>query len=243
MRRYDIVLLDADNTLFDFNAAEAQALEAVLAEFGWPCDAESKRAYLEINHALWTAFDRGEAEEGFLTVERFRRLGEHLGRSADPAEMNRRYLDHLGECGLLLPGAEDLCRTLREAGCRLALATNGVARVQYARLAGSPLAPYLERLFISGEMGTRKPEPAFFRAALSAMGAEDMSRCVMVGDGLGSDVKGALSVGLDVIWFAPGGGTAPADLTPTYTARSLAEIGRIICQSPRSTERGDSGHV
>ena len=172
MRRYDIVLLDADNTLFDFNAAEARALDAVLAEFGWPRDEETKQTYLEINHALWSAFDRGEAEEGFLTVERFRRLGERLGRRADPAEMNRRYLDRLGECSLLLPGAEALCRTLRAAGCRLALATNGVAWVQHARLAGSPLVPYLERLFISGEMGTRKPEPAFFRAALSAMGAD-----------------------------------------------------------------------
>ena len=228
MRRYDIVLLDADNTLFDFNAAETQALDAVLAEFGWPRDEGTKQTYLEINRALWSAFDRGEAEEGFLTVERFRRLGERLGRRADPAEMNRRYLDHL-------PGAEALCRTLRAAGCRLALATNGVARVQHARLAGSPLVPYLERLFISGEMGTRKPEPAFFRAALAAMGAEDMDRCVMVGDGLGSDVKGALSVGLDVIWFAPGGSEAPADRKPTYTARSLEEIGRIICSTPRNT--------
>ena len=235
MRRYDIVLLDADNTLFDFNAAEARALDAVLAEFGWPRDEETKQTYLEINHALWSAFDRGEAEEGFLTVERFRRLGERLGRRADPAEMNRRYLDHLGTCSLLLPGAEALCRTLRAAGCRLALATNGVARVQHARLAGSPLVPYLERLFISGEMGTRKPEPAFFRAALAAMGAEDMDRCVMVGDGLGSDVKGALSVGLDVIWFAPGGADAPADRRPTHTARSLEEIGRIICSTPRNT--------
>ena len=235
MRRYDIVLLDADNTLFDFNAAEARALDAVLAEFGWPRDEETKQTYLEINHVLWSAFDRGEAEEGFLTVERFRRLGERLGRRADPAEMNRRYLDRLGACSLLLPGAEALCRTLRAAGCRLALATNGVARVQHARLAGSPLVPYLERLFISGEMGTRKPEPAFFRAALAAMGAEDMDRCVMVGDGLGSDVKGALSVGLDVIWFAPGGADAPADRRPTHTARSLEEIGRIICSTPRNT--------
>lgn len=235
MRRYDIVLLDADNTLFDFNAAEARALDAVLAEFGWPRDEETKQTYLEINHVLWSAFDRGEAEEGFLTVERFRRLGERLGRRADPAEMNRRYLDRLGACSLLLPGAEALCRTLRAAGCRLALATNGVARVQHARLAGSPLVPYLEQLFISGEMGTRKPEPAFFRAALAAMGAEDMDRCVMVGDGLGSDVKGTLSVGLDVIWFAPGGSEAPADRKPTYTARSLEEIGRIICSTPRNT--------
>ena len=228
MRRYDIVLLDADNTLFDFNAAETAALERTLKEFGWPWNAESREAYLEINHALWTAFDQGKAEEAFLTVERFRRLGERLGQAGDPEAMNCRYLDHLGACSMLLPGAEELCRALWEAGCRLALATNGVARVQHARLEGSPLAPYLERLFISGEMGCRKPEPAFFYAALSAMGAEDIRRCGMVGDGLGSDVKGSLAAGLDVIWFAPGGEAAPAELPLTYIERYLEEVGRII---------------
>ena len=240
MRRYDIVLLDADNTVFDFNAAELLALEGTLREFGWPWNGESRAAYLEINHALWTAFDQGKVEETVLTVERFRRLGERLGRKGDPAAMNRRYLDRLGACSMLLPGAEDLCRTLREAGCRLALATNGVARVQHARLEGSPLAPYLERLFISGEMGCRKPEPAFFHTALAAMGAKDIGRCVMVGDGLGSDVKGSLAAGLDVIWFAPGGEVSPAELSPTYIARSLGEVGRIICLN---TQRGDPGHA
>ena len=235
MRRYDIVLLDADNTLFDFNAAEVAALEATLKEFGWPWNGKSRSAYLEINHALWSAFDRGEVGEDFLTVERFRRLGERLGRSADPAEMNCRYLDHLGECPMLLPGAEELCRTLYEAGCRLALATNGVARVQHARLAGSPLAPYLERLFISGEMGTRKPEPAFFRAALSAMGAEDISRCVMVGDGLQSDIKGGIAAGIDTIWYNPGGLPPAPDAFPTYTAADYGDVRRLILGGSRQT--------
>ena len=33
-QRYDVVLFDADNTLFDFDAAEAQALDLTLAEYG-----------------------------------------------------------------------------------------------------------------------------------------------------------------------------------------------------------------
>ena len=32
MPRYDYVLFDADNTLFDFDRAEAEALRATLAE-------------------------------------------------------------------------------------------------------------------------------------------------------------------------------------------------------------------
>ena len=83
MRRYDIVLLDADNTLFDFNAAEAQALDAVLAEFGWPRDEGTKQTYLEINHALWSAFDRGEAEESFRFLKPY--YDYFLSLRGDPA--------------------------------------------------------------------------------------------------------------------------------------------------------------
>lgn len=36
MPRYDYVLFDADNTLFDFDRAEAEALRTTLAEYGLP---------------------------------------------------------------------------------------------------------------------------------------------------------------------------------------------------------------
>ena len=229
MRRYDIVLLDADNTLFDFNAAETAALERTLKEFGWPWNAESREAYLEINHALWTAFDQGKAEEAFLTVERFRRLGERLGQAGDPEAMNCRYLDHLGACSMLLPGAEELCRALWEAGCHLALATNGVARVQHARLDASPLEPYFSAVIISQEVGAQKPQPAFFQAALDALGVLDKARCVMVGDTLGSDIQGGIAAGLDTIWYDPLG-RSPGDLRPTYIAASFQEVRQYIIE-------------
>ena len=79
MPRYDSVLLDADNTLFDFDAAEHTALRRALEERGYPFTPETEALYLDINRPLWAAFDRGEVTQDFLVVERFRLLVERLG--------------------------------------------------------------------------------------------------------------------------------------------------------------------
>ena len=227
MPRYDTVLLDADNTLFDFDAAERCALRRAMEERGYPFTPDTERAYLTINRALWEAFDRGEVAQSYLVVERFRRLDQALGGSNDPARFNHDYLTYLGQSSQLLPGAEALCRDLA-AHCRLALATNGVARVQYARLEASPLRPYLSAVFISEELDAQKPQRDFFDKAFAALGLTDRARCVMVGDGLNSDIKGGIAAGIDTIWYAPQGQTAPPDVTPTYTVRDYDGIRRII---------------
>ena len=40
MRRYDALLMDADETLFDFHRSEAEALRLTLEECGVPCSPE-----------------------------------------------------------------------------------------------------------------------------------------------------------------------------------------------------------
>ena len=112
MPRYDIVFLDADNTLFDFDAAEHAALRLVLEERGYPATPETEALYLGFNRDLWSAFDRGEVTQEFLLVERFRLLTRALGGTDDPAAFNRDYLSHMAACSRLLPGAEALCRDL-----------------------------------------------------------------------------------------------------------------------------------
>ena len=168
MPRYDIVFLDADNTLFDFDAAEHAALRLVLEERGYPATPETEALYLGFNRDLWSAFDRGEVTQEFLLVERFRLLTRALGGTDDPAAFNRDYLSHMAACSRLLPGAEALCRDLVRGGCRLALA-NRVARVQHTRLAASRSLPGW-RVYISEELGAQKPQRAFFDRAFAGMG-------------------------------------------------------------------------
>ena len=53
MSRYDFVLFDADNTLFDFDRSERRALRLALAAFSIPCSPETEALYGSINSALW----------------------------------------------------------------------------------------------------------------------------------------------------------------------------------------------
>ncbi|WP_294520337.1 YjjG family noncanonical pyrimidine nucleotidase [uncultured Pseudoflavonifractor sp.] len=224
---YDAVLFDADNTLFDFDAAEAQALDLTLAEYGYPVDDQSRSCYLAVNRDLWARFDRGEVKREWLVVERFAALQRALGGHHDPAEMNTFYLSRLAEAGCLLPGAEDLCRRLAPS-CTLAIVTNGVASAQRGRFDRSPLKELIPWLFISEEVGYQKPQRQFFDAVLSAMSLPASARIVVVGDSLTADILGAVNAGLDSIWYNPRGLPGRPDIVPTFEARTFDQVSGLI---------------
>ncbi len=79
MQRYSIVFLDADQTLFDFHAAEHLALGQVMQRFQIPVTEDNERIYVDINRELWRRFDKGEVTQQQLGVARFAGLLSKLG--------------------------------------------------------------------------------------------------------------------------------------------------------------------
>lgn len=225
MLRYDVVLFDADNTLFDFDAAEASALRACFGTWGFPFTPETEALYHRINRPLWDAYAQGEITQPALSLERFHRLNAALGGAHDPAEMSRVYLAHLAECAILFPDSLALLQLL--AGrCKLALVTNGITAVQEGRFADSPVTPYLQGIFISQTLGCQKPEPRFFDLVTDAMGITDRRRVVVVGDTPETDILGGNNAGMDTIWFNPRGKSS--DIVPTWSVTALLEIPPIV---------------
>ena len=231
MPRYPIVLLDADNTLFDFDAAEHLALEQVLRSRGYTPDASTVDTYLRINVDLWEAFARGEVAQDFLLVERFRRFEAAMGGSHDPEAFNADYLNLLAANGQLLPGALELCRTLCAAGCTLALVTNGATVAQRGRVEHSPIRPYLAQVFISQELGVSKPDPAFFDLVCRNLPVLDRTQAVIMGDSLSSDILGGNRSGIDTIWYNPHGHPNPGTASPTYIVADFAAAADTILQT------------
>lgn len=228
MRRYDFVLLDADNTLFDFDSAEARALRTVLLARGYTPDQTTVETYVRINAALWEAFARGEIEQDFLLVERFRRFQQAVGGSHDPAAFNADYMAALAAGSELFPGALELCRSLAGLGCTLAIVTNGAAVAQRGRYNVSPIRQVIPHLFISQELGARKPDPLFFDCVCRNLGITDRSRAVVVGDNLDSDILGGNRAGIDTIWYNPHGAPLQGSARPTYTAKDFPSVLTLI---------------
>ncbi len=137
-----------------------------------------------------------------------------------------------------MPGAHEALRRLR-AHYRLIVATNaadsGVQDVR-AALARVGLDALVDDVVSSHDVGARKPDPAFFRAALRAASAVQPPaprRAVMVGDSWINDVAGARAAGLRAIWLNPSGVGRPCG-----APRPDAEI-RGLHELPRALERLD----
>ena len=228
MRNYDVVLLDADMTLLDFERAEHEALGRVLARYGVEATEQLRADYLKINRALWDALARGEVDQDFLVMERFAALARAHSLRWDARAVNRDYLNFLGEEGHLLEGAEAFCRTLRDGGLTLALATNGLPAAQRGRWTGTGLDRLIPHIFISMELGAAKPRREFFTRVFEGLALTDLSRVVMVGDGLDTDILGANRAGIDSIWYNPRGLPLTGTAVPTHIAHSYGRMVELI---------------
>lgn len=186
MKNYDLVFMDADETLFDFRRAEAFALAHAFGQCGLEATGGIVAGYNEINKGLWRQFERGETDQVTLKVERFRLLFRKIGSDLDAEKFSDLYLDWLGKGCFLLDGAEEICRYL-SGKHRLALITNGIKRVQRSRF---------ESIVISEDAGSSKPSVGIFAHACRMMDFNDRSRMIMVGDSLSSDIAGGANYGI-----------------------------------------------
>ena len=155
MAYYHCILFDVDGTLLDFEASEHKALLETLEQYHWPVDVETQEQYRRINKELWAALEQGKIKKDRLVVQRFEKFMQAIGVSGNAAEVNRFYLDRLGEHADVMPGAAEVLRELSEVAT-LAVVSNGVARVQYNRLALSGMDKYMDGVFVSEKLGVEK---------------------------------------------------------------------------------------
>ena len=217
--RYRGVLMDADDTLFDFQTANRRAVARLMDELDYR-HPDRYDQYEEINLGCWAALERGEMNQAELKVARFARFFEAYGLPGDAAAAGERFVQLLGEQAVMLPGAEDVVRALA-ARLPVLILTNGITAVQRSRLARSPIAQVVSGAVISEEEGVSKPDPALFDIALRRLGI-DRREALMIGDGTGSDVRGANNAGVDVCWFNPRHKSLPEGLHVEYEIDDLA---------------------
>ena len=227
MTPYSILLFDADNTLFNFDAGNRRAFSEVCRICHLPDTDELFHAYEAVNAEMWSAFDRGECTKDFLVVERFRLFLERAGLQADPVQCNKIHLSTLATNTVLLPHALEVCRTLAQTHS-LYIVTNAVAAVQKARLAASDLRPYITDAFILEDAGASKPSVAYFDYVFSRIPGITRENCLLIGDSPSSDLQGANNYGIPCCWYNPRGLARPDGMRIDYEIRDLPELLPIV---------------
>ncbi|MGG4102416.1 YjjG family noncanonical pyrimidine nucleotidase [Paenibacillus lautus] len=228
--RYNVILFDADETLYDYAKSEAFALSGVFGEIDQECTDAIVDSYRRINQQLWRDFEQGKVTQSDLRTARFDRLlAEHDIKCAlDANAFSDVYIKYLGQGSFLMEGAEELCSQLAERGQRMAIITNGIKEVQFNRINRSVLCDSFECIIVSEDAGSQKPHEGIFDYAFNKLNHPDKKEVLIVGDSLTSDIQGGIRYGIDTCWYNPLRKANPTSIQPKYEIHSLMELHDII---------------
>jgi YjjG family noncanonical pyrimidine nucleotidase len=224
------VLFDLDDTLFDHRRSARAALTEVHRAHGrdMPYD-DFERAhtrYLEEMHIEVLAGRIGLDE---ARRERFRRVFGSLGVTLGDRDVEltaAAYRDGYKLARRALAGAAELLDAVRRHA-RVAIVTNNLLEEQQDKLQYCALAPFVDALIASEDVGVSKPDAAIFHIALDRVGAKP-DEAVMVGDSWANDVVGAARAGIRAVWFNPDRKAVPPEPAGVAVIESLSPAADVL---------------
>ncbi len=240
------VLFDLDDTLISAYRQPELAWVAIAGEFAsdlrglapemvagavsaasevfWSDEDRHRRGRLNLLYAR-----RDIVLDGFSALAR---NGAAVPDASLATMMAERYQTYRDEQMHLFPHAHEVVDTLRAAGVKLALITNGAAQPQRAKVVRFGLTHRFHHIQIEGEHGFGKPEERAYLHAMSVLGVE-AHETWMVGDNLEWEVIAPQRLGIHAIWHDSLGGGLPVgtEARPDRIIRSLREL---LPATPRS---------
>lgn len=226
--KYEIIIFDADETLFDFKKSERHAFKNTMLEFNIAYDeSHHLEIYQGINTTIWKEFEDGLITQKALKTERFIRLADKLKSNFDPLTFSKSYMKHLSHASFLYEDSTQVIEGLHKS-YRLIIVTNGLKDVQDNRIRKSVLAKHFEDIVVSEEIGVSKPNPKIFEHALNNINYTNKKKVLIVGDSLTSDIQGGINFGIDTCWYNPNKISNDQGIHPTYEVSSLLKIQGVI---------------
>ena len=184
MKTYDCILFDFDGTISDSALGVRKCIELSLTEMGRPIpDLSDYSKY--IGPPLTRTFEKLcglSREESFAVLPIYRKYYNEVG-----VRENRMY-----------DGIEDLLRSLKESGKKLAVCTSKNETLAVRCMQAIGAAPYFDAICGSKDDGSRKEKKDLIPYALSALGCTNKDKAVMIGDTY-FDAEGARLCGVDFI--------------------------------------------
>lgn len=223
---YEVILFDADGTLFDYERAEAYAFKEALSIHLGEYREEHLKEYRSINRAIWNAFEKGAIKAEAINGLRFQRFFQRIQVEQDPLLFSKTYIYYLSQADFLLEGALALLSSLGDY--RLVLITNGLSLVQHSRLEKASLKGFFGSIIISEEVGVAKPHEEIFVKALESVDHRDKDSVIIVGDSLTSDIRGGEEFGIHTCWFNPLNEENTTPWQPTYEIQRLEMLSDVL---------------
>ncbi len=227
MKKYELIFLDADDTLFDYKAAEKNALRTAFAGHGIAISDQTIADYAKINKQLWLDYEKNLITKDNLRTERFRLLFDKLNYRLDEKEFSSCYLKCLADSSQLFKESEEICKYLHSK-YTTAIITNGIGMVQRSRLEKSCIKDYIDYLIISEAANCSKPNVGIFDYAETIINFHEKDKMIIVGDSLSSDILGGINYGIDTCWINTDGRKNQTEIKSLYEVDSLKSITEFL---------------
>jgi len=222
--KYELIIFDADETLFDFKKSEKAALENTMRDFQFEYKEETHlESYMAINSKVWKELEQGLITQSELNLLRFQRFLNHFELEQDVHKFANTYIRHLSQASFLYEESPRLIRELNK-NHRLVILSNGLKAVQENRLKKSSIAEYFEDIIISEDVGLAKPDPKIFALVFSRLKHNNKKTSLIVGDSLTSDIRGGISFGIDTCWLNAAAAENQSEIKPTFEINHLNEL-------------------
>lgn len=222
---YDILLLDSDRTLLDFDKSEKKSLYKTFKTFNEKPTSEIHADFVKFNNEFWLLHEKGLISKDELVIKRFEKLFNKYSFDLNPVPFNDVYAENLSKSAELIPHAKKLLKKLVKLGKRIYIVTNGAKKVQNSRFDLSGLRKYFSGVFISEEIGYAKPDARFFEYAFSHIPNFQKEKTLMVGDSESADILGAINSGIKSCLFD---GTGKKDTVADYRIKDLIDLIKLI---------------
>jgi|SRR3989344_4051270 len=197
------VLLDLDNTLYEYDPCHRSAFEACSKKFRalFPSVSANgfKKLYAKAQRAVKHRIPTQAASHSRLLY--FQTLLEEFSGTTDvrlALTLETLYWKSFFSKMKLRSGAFTFLRVLRGAHVRVCIVTDLTAHIQFEKLRKLKLDRYVDFVVSSEETGIEKPYPAVFQLALKKLQLRP-SGVMMVGDDHGRDVRGAKKLGIRTV--------------------------------------------
>jgi putative hydrolase of the HAD superfamily len=217
--RIKAVLFDFDDTLMDVDNGRRGAIEAVAAAIqsihGIPSgEAIALLEIIEREMEHRAIFDR---RKWFLSL--YNRLGLSLERG-EALNLLRIYWGTWTKLSKAYPDTEPALQMLKPLRLGIIANTDGVNGFKRARMEASGILHYFDLIVVAGDDTPEvKPHPAPFLLAASLLHV-DPEECLFVGDRVGSDIRGAMTAGMETALIR----SREESPLPNIKLRSLIDI-------------------
>jgi HAD superfamily hydrolase (TIGR01549 family) len=200
MKKYEGILLDIDNTLYDYNSTHLFAKNKVL-EFcvdNFSIDKQNiekdyniarKKVHIELS-------ETASSHNRLLYFQKMCELLE-INPLKYSFDIYNIYWDNFLDFMTPFDSIYDVLEKYQDKIC---LVTDLTAHIQYRKIKKLKLEKYCNNIVTSEEAGKEKPHPYMFMLAMQKLNLNSNQVC-MIGDSFKKDIFGASNLGIDSIWL------------------------------------------